>query len=490
MQMTSTRKSRLTILCTLLVGLGYSANAHASECHVSDPLDDDNVAHTLRWCVAELHSGSYDSIEFDNSLTYELDDPLVLQVDSVVVGAGATISPSPSFSSSSLIEVDAGTMWEFQDLRFDGAGVAGPRAFEIASGSVVVFDSTELSGFNSGNDGGAILLDDAALYFHGGEIADCSASSGGAIAALAGEVHLSDSVLHGNVAAKDGGALFFGGTSPGLLSADTTQIVANAARNGGGIYAPSTSAAVDLSVMEVSGNTASEYGGGFYGAAIITSSSLVENRAGEGGGGVATDGSVAISQSYLTRNDALHGGGISVGTGAFLTLETSALFENTSTGEAGAAALEVPDGAALVVNTTFAYNEALDTGAAVMIDKGTLDLVHVTLGFSRSIGATNGLYVGPSANATAQSTMFGNGTNDCTVLGTWMNDTSMDESGTCPGTFLASTPPLGSCVDNGDYMSFCPPQQGQGLATCAELEDQLGNPRAPVGCWIGAFESP
>jgi len=208
------------------------------------------------------------------------------------------------------------------------------------------------------------------------------------------------------------------------------------------------------------------------------------------GGAIATDGSVTVWQSFFFGNHAPAGGAIAVSFGDSLSLEKSALFNNTGTGEAGASALQIYDGDVHVLNTTFAHNDALDAGATVMIDVGDLVLEHATLALNDSANGANGLYVGPSANATSYSTMYSNAANDCDVTGGWTVDTSMDETGTCPGAFVAASQPVGACTNNNDYQSFCDTSDGHGIATCYASEDQLGTARHPTDCWIGAFEAP
>lgn len=70
------RAARRAAVLGALAGsiLGVSGEAAAaSECHVNNTADDDNIANTLRWCVAKLNVGTYDSIVFDNSSTYKID---------------------------------------------------------------------------------------------------------------------------------------------------------------------------------------------------------------------------------------------------------------------------------------------------------------------------------------------------------------------------------------------------------------------------------
>jgi len=249
-----------TVVAGVIASLCFavSAEAQASDCHVSNTVDDVAITNTLRWCVAKVNAGAYSGIVFDNSLTYALDTPLSLKADGGIKGNYAEIVPSASFVGGSLVEIDPGLTWKIFDLLFDGAGVVGPRGVAVGVNSRLVFDRVSLGGFDTANDGAGLWLDDADLYMSEGNIQNCRARSGGAIAANGGEINLFGVALGDNTAADSGGAVYLTGAP--VFSGEDSDFVANEALQGGAVY--SVGASVVLTNVEMAGNHAIDFGGG------------------------------------------------------------------------------------------------------------------------------------------------------------------------------------------------------------------------------------
>lgn len=92
---------------------------------------------------------------------------------------------------------------------------------------------------------------------------------------------------------------------------------------------------VTLNQSTVSGNTASELGGGIRGSSGVTvnNSTIAANTAYEGGGGIHTGGSVTVSNSTITANTAGSGGGIR--SDGYLRVVSSTISSNSATFHGG-----------------------------------------------------------------------------------------------------------------------------------------------------------
>ena len=204
--------------------------------------------------------------------------------------------------------------------------------------------------FNIGN---TVLIQNVALM-------DGLANGGvGGAIYNAATLTIENSVLSGNVA-QSGGSIY----SSGALTLRNSRVVNNAAATGAGIYVNASTALVENSVL--SGNVASQHGGGVFtsgevslmqstlsgntavrGAgihvstanaqAIIRSSTLSGNEAGQKGGGIFLDkGVVQLAHSTVSANTATSGGGIhSDESTATLVLEYATLAGNEANVGAG-----------------------------------------------------------------------------------------------------------------------------------------------------------
>ena len=169
----------------------------------------------------------------------------------------------------------------------------------------------------------AITLENAAL-----NLCDCigtgtiggrtSGEKGGSIQARFSNVNLYGGTLTGNSGLNYGGGISFEG---GTFSMNGGAIKGNSAKFGGGIFGGEYSsnlggnAYIGIHGGEISGNTATQFGGGFYAATgfinlLISGGQISGNRANENGGGLSiAAGRYNITGGKIQNNTAGNQGG-------------------------------------------------------------------------------------------------------------------------------------------------------------------------------------
>ncbi len=204
-----------------------------------------------------------------------------------------------------------------------------------AAGELTVTDSTIET--NSASDGGGVYIaayaraaisltlfrDNFATGGRGGAIATSSGATatilkclveknagdlGGGVANSGGTMMLIDSTFAGNSAAQSGGAVYQDAVpafSSAGLSVTRCTLHGNSAADGGGIYSGYVS--LDLSDSTLSGNAASNFGGGVFqqsGTASVLNSTVTENTAAKGGGLYSAGLAMRVGNSIVASNTA------------------------------------------------------------------------------------------------------------------------------------------------------------------------------------------
>ncbi|MSZ89950.1 MAG: hypothetical protein F2585_11465, partial [Actinobacteria bacterium] len=285
----------------------------------------------------------------------------------------------------------------------DGGAVA---LYETA-GNVRIVDST-LSNNRAYDDGGALYAWESGGILNlsiervsmTGNVTESDSSHGGALYANigTGTLTISDSVISGNYAGDEGGALLLYATTTNISN---TSIDENVAAGGGGAiligdqinnYGPHT---LTISNSTLSGNSAA-WGGAFYAtegsnfATVIQNSTISGNHASEDGGAIyiGPGNSLEIVQSTITDNstDGLYEnvGGIASGDNAPVTVtgvsrDRSRVADADETGKQGRsdrASVTAPTVAALttITGSIVAGNSGNDIGTY----GGSLPFVNVS----------------------------------------------------------------------------------------------------------------
>ncbi len=151
----------------------------------------------------------------------------------------------------------------------------------------------------------------------------------------------------------------------------------NSSTGGGGLY--NGGGTVIITHSTFSSNNATASGGGVLnelGTITITHSAFSNNSSGNGGG-VANMGTMTITDSaFLNNNATADGGGVINGTSGALTI-TNSTFSNNSANYGGG--LMNNSGNATIINSTFSGNTATGNGGAIGTYKGATPVPETTI---------------------------------------------------------------------------------------------------------------
>lgn len=198
-----------------------------------------------------------------------------------------------------------------------------------------------------------------AIQFQSRIHANTSIGNGGAVCNLGGKVSVFNAEIHNNLAAGFGGAVY---QPSGALSLLLAKIEANQAGRGGGIFLGEPAAGANTLAADTSdivANTA-DYGGGIYKSlnttAVITNTNIMANGAITGGGVYARTGWFEMTDSAIISNTAeLDGGGVHAW-GGYFTATNSTISRNTA--NANGAGMYVRAVEAYLSSVTIAQNTA------------------------------------------------------------------------------------------------------------------------------------
>jgi len=204
------------------------------------------------------------------------------------------------------------------DLQGPGASVITIDGGWTAAGGDVTGHSLFVLDHLYGADGTTTIAGITITGGNGSNNAD--EGSGGAIQKFEGDADLTiaDVVLSGNYASNDGGAVHLYETSGTVTIRDSVISNNVAYYAGGALYASNYSnngaLFLNLSNVEISGNSAGDDGGGLYLDQTITTisnSTIDGNVSDDDGGGIYVDeGSLTIIDSTISGNEGVTGGGI------------------------------------------------------------------------------------------------------------------------------------------------------------------------------------
>jgi LPXTG-motif cell wall-anchored protein len=331
---------------------------------VTSPMDGLAVPGSLRDAIdqANLNPGA-DTIVFDASVTgtiFLTEGPLDIQDSVTIVGPGAA-----------LLSVDANS---------------NSRVMTMAAPPLPGLDvDVSLSGLTIANG-------------------FASSGSGGGISASNVNLSLTNTVLSGNVADRNGGGIAFDGAldAANSLSITNSELRTNYANYyygyGGAIYVVG---AMNASTVSITGSTLSENGARWGGAAYvkgyylssegtqlpgvsIAGSTFENNEAGGDGGAVNIEtvtGSVSIVGSSFTGNVGEDGGGLFIGQlydGSSVSVSDTEFDGNEATRTGGGFAVSfTADGSVLTINDTTVTGNSAQSGGGLSINRhnGTASVV-------------------------------------------------------------------------------------------------------------------
>lgn len=278
------------------------------------------------------------AISLTPGCTYLLTSALPEVTRSLTIdGNGATLDRSPS-APHFIILTDASPSLTVNDLSFTDGNNAitqlGDGALFV-NGGTFTGNSASFGGAISSHSKGSDPLEQGP-QITGATFTGNSAGSGGAIAydSFAAYIEITDCRFEGNTAG-DGGAVWLFDEAGGV---DHSVLTGNYASNDGGAVWSSADSGEGLNFDTITGNAAKDDGGGSYsaeggGPAQFVNTTVTWNQAGQDGGGAwIGDGDPAdVFGSVLAHNTARRDGG-----GYWLTDGGTALFRNSQVTANGA----------------------------------------------------------------------------------------------------------------------------------------------------------
>ncbi|MEZ6061200.1 MAG: Ig-like domain-containing protein [Planctomycetaceae bacterium] len=373
----------------------------------------DSGAGTLRQAIDDANNNDngfeYDEIAFDlpSGSTISLTSGDIAITETVaILGPGETELTIDAGGNSRVFDIieqpETFLGVDIFGVTLTGGSEVDGGAIRNIFGSVYIAEST-LTG-NSASRGGAIYTEGdslgyggplASLYLDDVEISGNSADDGGGIYNNLDHVELyNGSVVSGNSATNDGGGIYTLGQGGGVVLGtlfvyEGSQVSNNVAgNNGGGIYNENDHVELwDGSL--ISGNVAGNAGGGVY--------TFADGFNGPGE-------TLYVSDSQITGNTAVHGGGI-YNSGDYVSLFRSSVDGNQATGTDGTGSADGLGGGI--------YSESNELGY------GSVDLYQSTVANNVAqagtgvtgapgVGQGGGVYAGSGALYTYQSTLSGN----------------------------------------------------------------------------------
>jgi len=289
----------------------------------------------------------------------------------------------------------------------------------FATGTVAITNSTisdnSIPDF-SANGGGLLVTGDVTIA--GSAISGNSADDkGGGLATYDATVDISNTTITGNGAEEKGGGLFLWAGATTLTDVTVTGNTANDS-DGGGIFFRGNTDYYDYSLgdgtLVISGgtigdNTSPDKGGGLhvlYGTVTVSGSTISGNNADHGGGLYAAQSAVTLAEAAVEGNSAYGaGGGLLIYGG---TLDTTAgTIDNNTGGYPGGGGLRLDDVDAELIGTVISGNTA-SNGGGVWIAEGTTVLTEVMVTDNTALSQGGGVYAKDGPLSIGDSTFSGN----------------------------------------------------------------------------------
>ena len=279
---------------------------------------------------------------------------------------------------------------------------------------------------------GQLKIDDAATTI----VADTATISGGGIYLGTGNVTITDATLSGNVSQDSDGGGFY--VANGSFTANNAIITSNHAPNGngGGVYAGGNNGIVTLNAgttvtdnnaingggicvdggnltftnAVMTGNTASNDGGGFYTTGgeveISGNSALISaNTATVNGGGMFIGGDIELQGGVIKQNQTgSAGGGVYVTTGGDFTMTGGTIGGTTSDGNKATGANGAGGGLYMAGGTATISGGAISGNSATMNGGGVY-----MAGETAVCTLTNNATIGGASSAYGNTAQYGGG---------------------------------------------------------------------------------
>lgn len=233
--------------------------------------------------------------------------------------------------------------------------------------------------------------------------------------------------------------------------------------------------------------------------ATLKGLNIVHGKAANGGG-IYNAGTVTVSDSTLSENNAFStgcGGGAinNFGLLAMLTVTNTTFSANSASAETcGGGAISNYLGAVTVTNSTFSGNSATWAGGGIFNLNGSLTVTNCTFSGNHANQTGSSIYNHDLGSVNLRNSILANSPSIAECVGTLAsNINNLIEDGSCSPS-LSGDPLLGPLQGNGGptptmAIGITSPAYNAGENSVCPATDQRGKPR-PVAaqCDIGAFE--
>jgi hypothetical protein len=413
-------------------------------------------------------------------ITIPITQPITVSAETVLDGGGLVTLDGGGATRILYLDSDYNTATPrltVQRLSFHG-GLGPPTGDDTARGGGAIYrDGGSLTVIDSNfddNHAGATGQDLAggAIYgFGGGEtviagstFTNNSASDGGAVGSLNGDLTIINTTFDTNSATGSGGNPGDGGC-------------------GGAVYMDGTHELTSLCGVTIANSTAGAIGGGFFrvsndhtGSFAMDRSTVDHNQidatAQGNAGGLYLEGlAIDITASTISYNSGGYNGGIWLDAGS-ANLTNVTIANNTAIASNGGGVWLANSPTGTMLNCTIANNRATAAGQVA----GAIFSTGLTL--QNTIIAANTAQYDPSCEAPPLDGTIGN--------------LQWPSGSLCTASPLVADPMLGALAPNGGATQTLLPAAGSpaiGIATGCPATDQRGNPRGDP-CTAGAVEAP
>jgi CSLREA domain-containing protein len=400
-----------------------------------------------------------------------------LSVDACPAGNGVNPDTINFSNNGTIVVTEPLTVIAGGPLVIDGAGaisISGDDRvgiFVVTSDADLTLEHLRLVRGNANAGGG--IHNSGRLVVSGCTISNNHVSWSGGGIFNQGTMTVTNSTLSGNSSLSGGGGIY---SFYGIATLINSTLSGNSSAYGAGI---SNGNILTIQDSTISDNTATVTGGGIdnYGTLLLTSSTLVENRAGSGGGITHwVMGTLNIINCTLSRNSADRGGGIE--NGGPLEIMNSTLSGNSAANNGGGIQ---NTGTLTITNSTLAYNSAGLEGGGIYNNPiyGVAEMNNSIIAFSPSVSNCAGApIIDAGYNLEDTDTCGFTASSSITNTPPMLSPLQDDWGSTLTHALMLGSP----AIDHGDPVN-CPPTDQRGIYRPIDGEDD-----GSAVCDIGSYE--
>lgn len=312
-----------------------------------------------------------------------------------LIGNSAATGGAISLYSGS-DKYEFGCILTTNDCKFISNTATNGGAIAVERKSILTVNGTTFEDNVATGEAGAIyVVGESNTTINSSRIAGSTAGShGGAICVRSATLTVEDTVIENSFSNSNGGAIYIAYTSSiernALVNIIGSTIESNSADNGGAIYATRRAIENDTEVLTVStsdftNNSAKKLGGAvlltasvevFMSDVSFVANSVTSTSEGAGGAISALTCTLEIDGATFTKNTSKKsGGGISLASGANVTLNNVTASRNTARTSGG---FVFSEGGNLAVHNSTINNNSANTGAGMYLYTGAMTSVYNT----------------------------------------------------------------------------------------------------------------